>query len=332
MPSESLLLSWRNEDIRTDIIPLTLEDFSFLNTFFLHFGHVQHRYQLNQPQSTHTFICNMTWQHASLSTCIAFYDIFCSGIHTNQTFEIVTYIFRPFGCFFLPFLFLLFSCFCYSCWPSTGLASSSKIPEWENNINLCKKAFFFISSISHIRKYLPPHPLKRLVNALVISHVDYCNSLLCGLSSNELAELQIIQNTAARLIVGARRFNHIMPILRDLHWLPIPARLEFKILLLKYKCFHNQVHLNSVTYSSFANLHGHFAPPCNSYFRAPTALTPSSMTRGCLPSLLLNCGALYLNTLSQPCPCQLLKQHLKRTFLPPPSWWLMISLWLSCFN
>ena len=85
--------------------------------------------------------------------------------------------------------------------------------------------------------YFPP---KRLVNALVISHLDYCNSLLYGRPSNELLKLQRIQNTAARLIVGARRFDHITPILRDLHWLPIPTRLEFKILLLTYKCLRNQ--------------------------------------------------------------------------------------------
>ena len=106
--------------------------------------------------------------------------------------------------------------------------------------DLCKKAFFFINSIGRIRKYLPPDPLKRLVNALVISHLDYCNSLLYGLPSYELSKLQRVQNTAARLIVGARRSDHMTPILRDLHWLPIPARLEFKILLLTYKCLHNQ--------------------------------------------------------------------------------------------
>ena len=53
--------------------------------------------------------------------------------------------------------------------------------------DLCKKAFFFINSIGRIRKYLPPDPLKRLVNALVISHLDYCNSLLYGLPSYELS-------------------------------------------------------------------------------------------------------------------------------------------------
>ena len=63
---------------------------------------------------------------------------------------------------------------------------------------------------------------------------------MASVVSNELAKLQRVQNTAARLIVGARRFDHITPILRDLHWLPILARLEFKILLLTYKCLYNQ--------------------------------------------------------------------------------------------
>lgn len=97
--------------------------------------------------------------------------------------------------------------------------------------DLCRKAFF-INSIGRIRKYLPPDPLRRLVDALVISHLDYCNSLLYGLPSYELAKLQRVQNTVARLIVRARQSDHMTPILRDLHWLPIPARLEFKILLL----------------------------------------------------------------------------------------------------
>lgn len=71
--------------------------------------------------------------------------------------------------------------------------------------DLCKKAFFFINSIGRIRKYLPPDTLKRLVNALVISHLDYCNSLLYGLPSYELSKLQRVQNSAARLIVAAHK-------------------------------------------------------------------------------------------------------------------------------
>ena len=98
-----------------------------------------------------------------------------------------------------------------------------------NHLSSLKKNFLL--HFGRIRNYLPLDPLKRLVNALVISHLDYCNSLLYGLPSNKLAKLKRVQNTSAKLIVGTRRFDNLTPILRDLNWLSIPARLEFKILL-----------------------------------------------------------------------------------------------------
>eukprot|EP00057_Strongylocentrotus_purpuratus_P002322 XP_003724284.1 PREDICTED: uncharacterized protein LOC100888279 [Strongylocentrotus purpuratus] len=50
-----------------------------------------------------------------------------------------------------------------------------------------------------------------------------------------LTKLQHIQNTAARLLTRTRKYEHITPILRSLHWLPIPQRIQFKVLLLTYK-------------------------------------------------------------------------------------------------
>ena len=50
--------------------------------------------------------------------------------------------------------------------------------------------------------------------------------------------MQVIQNTAARFITGARRFEHTTPVLRDLHWLPVRQRIKFKTAVLVYKCLH----------------------------------------------------------------------------------------------
>ena len=55
-------------------------------------------------------------------------------------------------------------------------------------------------------KYLPSDGLKMLVNSLVISRLDYCNSLLYDIPKYQRDKLQRIQNTAARIITGARRF------------------------------------------------------------------------------------------------------------------------------
>ena len=79
-----------------------------------------------------------------------------------------------------------------------------------------------------------------LVNALVISRVDYCNCLLFGIHVYQRDKLQRIQNTAARLAMGLKRSDHVTLILKNLHWLPVEKRIEFKILLITYKTIHGQ--------------------------------------------------------------------------------------------
>ena len=74
-----------------------------------------------------------------------------------------------------------------------------------------------------------------VVRALITSRLDYCNSLLYGVTATNMAKLQRVQNAAARLITGAPKFCHIRPVLLKLHWLPIRFRINYKILLLTFK-------------------------------------------------------------------------------------------------
>jgi hypothetical protein len=74
------------------------------------------------------------------------------------------------------------------------------------------------------------------VRALVISQLDYGNSLLVGFPNSQLERLQRVQNSAARFISGARRFDDITPILRSLHWLPIKQRIIFKMAVFVFRC------------------------------------------------------------------------------------------------
>ena len=77
--------------------------------------------------------------------------------------------------------------------------------------------------------------MKKLVSAFVLSRLDYCNSLFASLSNDKITKLQRIQNNAARLVLKQPKLHHI----RDLHWLPIKARIDCKVALLRFKCLNN---------------------------------------------------------------------------------------------
>ena len=106
--------------------------------------------------------------------------------------------------------------------------------------NACKSAFYYLRTISHIRKYLSTQTTEILIHAFVTSKLNHRNSLLYNVPKNVIKKLQSVQNAAARLITRSRKCHHITPILLDLHWLPVSERIKFKILLLTFKALHQQ--------------------------------------------------------------------------------------------
>ena len=69
-------------------------------------------------------------------------------------------------------------------------------------------------------------------------HFEFCNSFLFGLPSQQIQRLQLIQNSAARLVTRTKKHDSISSVLRNLRWLPIQSRIHFKVLLFAYQCFH----------------------------------------------------------------------------------------------
>ena len=89
--------------------------------------------------------------------------------------------------------------------------------------------------LKEAKPFVPHNIFISLIVQLILSKLDYCNSLLVNASCRNLNTLQAVMNTAARLIYGRRSSDHITPLLMDLHWLRIPDRITFKILLLVYR-------------------------------------------------------------------------------------------------
>ncbi|KAK3532388.1 hypothetical protein QTP86_016704 [Hemibagrus guttatus] len=101
--------------------------------------------------------------------------------------------------------------------------------------NVPRSCRFLLYNIGRIWPFLSTQATQVLVQSLVISRLDCCNSLLAGLPLNAIRPLQMIQNAAARLVFNLPKFSHTTPLLRSLHWLPVAARIRFKTLMLAYK-------------------------------------------------------------------------------------------------
>ena len=111
-----------------------------------------------------------------------------------------------------------------------------KYQSLNENINkICKSAHFHLRNICKIRRYLDGKSTEILIHAFVSSKLDYCNSLLYGLPAYHINKLQLLQNTAARIVTLTRKYDHIKPVLQSLHRLLVKYRIIFKILLLVYK-------------------------------------------------------------------------------------------------
>jgi len=119
-----------------------------------------------------------------------------------------------------------------------GVLLDSQLSMADHIAALSRSCFFYMRQLRSIKQSLTPDATRTLIHAFVSSRLDYCNSILAGVSSQLLQKLQVIQNAAARLITGARRCDHMTPVLRDLHWLPIRQRITFKTAVLAYKCQH----------------------------------------------------------------------------------------------
>ena len=104
---------------------------------------------------------------------------------------------------------------------------------------LTAACFGVLRQIRSIRRCLSSQACTTLVTCLIFAWLDYCNTVFASRSRREINRLQSVQNAPVRLVAGARKYDHVTPLLLERHWLPIEQRVLFKLGVTMFKIVNN---------------------------------------------------------------------------------------------
>lgn len=125
------------------------------------------------------------------------------------------------------------------CVRNLGFYMDSQMKNDKHINKIVSTAYLTLRNIRAVRYKLDLDTTKILVQSLVISKLDYCNALLLGTPKYQLNKLQRVLNLGCRIICGLRKFDHVSNHMKSLHWRKIEERIEYKVLMLVFKCRHN---------------------------------------------------------------------------------------------
>ena len=100
--------------------------------------------------------------------------------------------------------------------------------------------YLLLNTVCKIRRFLTRDQTVLLINSIISSRLDYCNSLLFGAQKTDcISKLQRVQNSASRIVLRQGHLQGFSSSLRlqMLHWLPVEKRIVFKCLVIIYNCF-----------------------------------------------------------------------------------------------
>jgi hypothetical protein len=104
--------------------------------------------------------------------------------------------------------------------------------------HICKNAFFYLRNISKARHCLTPHTSRMLIHALALSRIDYCSSLLHGISSKSNAKINKVLKYSIRLSEGLNRRISPKEYLKRQGWLLFPNRVKLRLSSIIFTAFH----------------------------------------------------------------------------------------------
>ena len=97
--------------------------------------------------------------------------------------------------------------------------------------SLCRTTLLALRRIASIRPFLSNSSIEKLVASMITSTLDYCNATFAGVADEQ------IQNNAARLILKTSKHDHVTPLLKELHWLPVTYCIQYKLATLTVRYF-----------------------------------------------------------------------------------------------
>ena len=141
---------------------------------------------------------------------------------------------------YTSYSFIITTLKCHSTVNNLGVTIDSQLTMKDHVRRTCTACFYQIRQLRVVCRSLSSDACASFVHAFISSRLDYCNSLLAGISDTLIRQLQSVLRVAARLVTRRRKYDPNSEITRDkLHWLPVRQRIDFKLGVLVYKCLHN---------------------------------------------------------------------------------------------
>ena len=112
--------------------------------------------------------------------------------------------------------------------------------ELNMQVHIGKMAVICFFHLRQLRFTLTSSSMLRLISALIISRIEYCNSVLYGLPAITLSPLQRVLHAAVRLIANLGYRDHVTPAMKELHWLPIAYCIKYRLCLMMHVAVNNR--------------------------------------------------------------------------------------------
>jgi len=116
-----------------------------------------------------------------------------------------------------------------------GVWFDAKLSMRSHVSRVAQTCFYHLRRIRAVRRQLGRKVTARLVTALVLSRLNYCNAVLAGLPASTMTPFQRVLHAAAWTVLDLKPRDHVTPALQELHWLPVAERIQYKLCLVVHK-------------------------------------------------------------------------------------------------